>query len=265
MFKNWKAVTLLAVSGLVLGSTVNVAAIEDKQKNGDALIIGFDDTFAPFGFKNEQGEIVGFDVDLAAEIFERMDAEFEFQPIDWSTKETELTSGNIDMIWNGYTVTEERQKVVLFSDPYVDNRQIILVKADSEVQNKADLAGKVVATQAESSSLEGILKDEEFTKSIDGGAPVTYSTFVEVFADLDNGRADAIVVDETLVTYYLSQNDKQADYRILEDNFGEEQYAVGFRKDEEAFVKEFNKTLAAIKEDGTFAEIEAKWFADLED
>lgn len=261
--KNWKKGLVLVASFLTLAPSV--LAAEPTIKEGEKVVIGFDDTFAPFGFKDEKGEIVGFDIDLAKEILGRMEVDYEFQPIDWSTKETELNSGNIDMIWNGYTITPEREKIVQFSDPYVDNRQIIIVKADSDIQNKADLAGKIVATQAESSSLEGIMKDEEFVKTIDGGEPYTYATFVEVFAELDNGRADAIVVDETLATYFLSKRENTDDYRILEDNFGEEKYAVGFRKSDADFVTKFNQTLKAVQDEGVFAEIEANWFANIKE
>ncbi|MBK0347713.1 amino acid ABC transporter substrate-binding protein [Aerococcaceae bacterium zg-ZJ1578] len=261
--KTWKKCIAAALVMMNLVNGMKVSA-ESKIETGQKVTIGFDDTFAPFGFKNEQGEIVGFDVDLAESVFSRMGVSYEFQPIDWSTKETELKMGNIDMIWNGYTITEEREKVLQFSDSYVDNRQIIIVKKESEIQTKADLAGKIVATQAESSSLEGILKDSAFVESIDGQAPITYATFVEVFADLDNGRADAIVVDETLATYFLSKNKQGDAYRILKENFGEEKYAVGFRKSDAAFVEKFNAALAAVKQDGTFAEISKKWFEDLE-
>lgn len=249
----------------ILISVGAVLAQESFIEEGETIIIGFDDTFAPFGFKDEEGNIVGFDIDLAEEVLSRMNVSYEFQPIDWTTKETELNTGNIDAIWNGYSVTDEREKVVDFSLPYIENRQIILVKADSEIQNKGDLAGKTIATQADSASLEGILKDKEFVASLDGEAPITYSTFVEVFADLDNGRVDAIVVDETLATYYLTINKQADDYRILEDNFGEENYAVGFRKSDTAFLELFNATLQEVMDDGTFDEIKEKWFVNLED
>lgn len=262
MKKMVKFLISLMVLLMVAPNNVNAQAdqVIDREKE---VVIGFDDTFAPFGFKNEEGEHVGFDLDLAAEIFERMDVEFKFQPIDWSMKETELNTGNIDMIWNGYSITPEREEVVLFSAPYIENRQIIIVPVDSEVVSKVDLAGKVLATQEQSASLEAILADEEFVQTL-GSDPVTYATFIEVFSDLNNGRVDAIVVDETLASYFLEQNGSAADYRILEDNFGEEEYGVGFRKVDEEFVKEFNETLAEIIEDGTFKEIKANWFTEIE-
>lgn len=253
--------------GLLVGLSVfpsTVFAQSNKVIDREAgVVIGFDDTFAPFGFKNEAGEYVGFDLDLAAEILGQMEVDYTFQPIDWSMKETELNTGNIDMIWNGYSITPERAEVVLFSEPYIENRQIIIVPIESDVMTKADLTGKVLATQEQSASLEAILADETFVTTL-GSDPVTYATFVEVFSDLNNGRVDAIVVDETLASYFLEQNDSAANYRTLEDNFGEEEYGVGFRKSDTDFVEEFNVTLADIIKDGTFDDVKANWFTAFE-
>lgn len=257
-----KVIMALVALFMVVGASVSVKAQEINKEEG--VIIGFDDTFAPFGFKNTDGEHVGFDLDLAEEILGRLEVEYTFQPIDWSMKETELNTGNIDMIWNGYSVTPQREEIVQFSTPYIKNRQVIIVKADSDIESKADFAGKFIATQEQSASYEAIMNDAEFAESIDGGQPVTYPTFVEVFSDLDNGRVDGIVVDELLATYFLEQNGSSDDYRILEDNFGEEDYAVGFRKDDTAFVEEFNAVLEEIKEDKTFDDIKSRWFSDVE-
>lgn len=257
-----KLLLVVTAFTLFLTQTSLIQAQEINKEEG--VVIGFDDTFAPFGFKNADGEYVGFDLDLAEEILGRLEVDYEFQPIDWSMKETELNTGNIDMIWNGYSVTPEREEIVQFSEPYIKNRQVIIVKADSDIQNKADFVGKIVATQEQSASLEAIMSDETFAATIDGQQPITYATFVEVFSDLDNGRADGIVVDELLATYFLEQQGNASDYRILEDNFGEEDYAVGFRKDDQEFVEEFNKVLAEIIEDGTFDEIKSQWFTEVE-
>ncbi|UUX34480.1 amino acid ABC transporter substrate-binding protein [Fundicoccus culcitae] len=241
-----------------------VSAQSDKVINNDeGVVIGFDDTFAPFGFKNDEGEYVGFDLELAAEVFNRMGVEYSFQPIDWSMKETELNTGNIDMIWNGYSITEEREKVVLFSDPYIENRQVIIVPVDSEINSKADLAGKFLATQEQSASLEAILAEEDFVSSL-ADEPITYATFVEVFSDLNNGRVDAIVVDETMASYYLEQSGDAENYRMLDENFGEEEYAVGFRQSDVEFVEMFNTILKDMMDDGTFAEIKSNWFSEIE-
>ena len=223
-------------------------------------VLGMDDTFAPMGFRDEKGELVGFDVELAQAAAKEMGIKVECQPIDWTVKETELDSGNVDFLWNGYSITPEREKKVLFSDPYMDNRQIIVTLKDSPVNSKADLAGKRVTVQGESSALEAVTKDEAFVKSL-AEPPVEYATNTECFKDIEAKRCDAIVVDEVLARYYMKQNGED-NYKVLDDNFGEEQFAVGMRKDDVALQEALNKALAKLKEDGTYDEIYKKYFAD---
>ena len=223
-------------------------------------VLGMDDTFAPMGFRDEKGELVGFDVDLAQAAAEEMGIKIECQPIDWTVKETELDSGNIDFLWNGYSITPEREKKVLFSDPYMDNRQIIVTLKDSPVNSKADLAGKRITVQGESSALEAVMKDEAFVNAL-AEPPVEYATNTECFKDIEAKRCDAIVVDEVLARYYMKQNGEDK-YKVLDENFGEEQFAVGMRKDDAALQEALNKALAKLKEDGTYDEIYKKYFAD---
>lgn len=251
------SLVVLFFTSILTGVTAQATTI-DKEA---VVTIGLDNTFAPFGFEKD-GKYTGFDIELAEEVLGRMNVDYDFQPIEWGMKETELNTGNIDMIWNGYSVTPEREKIVAFSDVYLENRQAIVVLEDSDIQTKEDLAGKVVATQEESASLEAINKDKKFADTL-AEEPVTYASFVEVFQDLDNKRVDAIVVDETLTMYYMAQSDKDANYRILEDDFGREDYAVGFRKDDKEFIEEFNKVLKEVKEDGTFDKIKDKWFKSI--
>lgn len=223
-------------------------------------VLGMDDTFAPMGFRDEKGELVGFDVELAQAAAKEMGIKVECQPIDWTVKETELDSGNVDFLWNGYSITPEREKKVLFSDPYMDNRQIIVTLKDSPVNSKADLAGKRVTVQGESSALEAVTKDEAFVNSL-AEPPVEYATNTECFKDIEAKRCDAIVVDEVLARYYMKQNGEE-NYKVLDDNFGEEKFAVGMRKDDVALQEALNKALAKLKEDGTYDEIYKKYFAD---
>ena len=229
----------------------------DKSKT---YVLGMDDTFAPMGFRDEKGELVGFDVELAQAAAKEMGIKVECQPIDWTVKETELDSGNVDFLWNGYSITPEREKKVLFSDPYMDNRQIIVTLKDSPVNSKADLAGKRVTVQGESSALEAVMKDDAFVKSL-AEPPVEYATNTECFKDIEAKRCDAIVVDEVLARYYMKQNGEE-NYKVLDDNFGEEKFAVGMRKDDVALQEALNKALAKLKEDGTYDEIYKKYFAD---
>lgn len=248
-------VTLLAACGNGSSDGEVQSAMEK-----DTIVMGLDDTFAPMGFRDDNGEIVGFDIDLANEVAERIDKDIEFQSIDWALKETELDAGNIDLIWNGYTVTPEREEQVLFSEPYLETTQLIITTNDSGIETKADLSGKVVAAQQSSSAIDAIEADEsQIHTEFANGEIVQYPSNNDVFNDLISGRADAIVVDEVLARYYMKQN-PDFDYKVLEDSFGSETYAVGMRQDDTQMKEALDGALNDMKEDGTYDEISNKWF-----
>lgn len=227
----------------------------------DTLIVGLDDTFAPMGFKDESGEIVGFDVDLAKAIGEKLGKAIEFQSIDWSMKETELNAGNIDFIWNGYTITDERKEQVAFGTPYLKNRQIIVTLADSAINSKADLAGKTVAAQTGSSAVDALEAEPDVLATFKDGKPVTYESNNDVLMDLEAGRVDAAVADEIIVRYYISKKGEEK-FKVLDEDFGDEEYGVGMRKTDTALVEAFNKAYNELKEEGKLAEISTKWFGE---
>lgn len=249
-------IAMLCLCSLAGCSKGNTSTAEDKT-----LVIGIDDTFAPMGFKNDKGEIVGFDIEVAKEVAKKIGKEVTFQNIDWDLKETELETGNIDFIWNGYSVTEERKEKVLFSDSYMENRQIIITLNDKEINTKADLAGKVVSVQKNSSAYDAVTNDKEFTKALKNSQPIQFDTNNDCFMDLEAGRSDAIVVDETLARYYMKQQANDI-YKVLEDNFGTEEYAVGMRKADSELCKSINQAMQEMKDDGSFDKIKATWFAE---
>lgn len=230
-----------------------------EKVNDDVYVIGVDDTFAPMGFRDENNELVGFDIDLATAMAEKMDIEIQFQPIDWAMKETELNGKNIDMIWNGYTITEKRKEQVAFTDPYLENRQIIVVLANSTIQTKDDLKGATVAVQKESSALEAVLAEEVVASSLKDGKPIEFDTNIDCFMDLEAKRSEAIVCDEVLARYVIKQRGEEK-YRILEDNFGTEQYGIGVRKEDTELLKQLNDTLAECMQDGTYDKVYQTWF-----
>ena len=231
-----------------------------KVEANGSFILGFDETFAPMGFKDDSGNYVGFDLEVAKEVASRLGlGEPTLMPINWDSKVMELNAGNIDFIWNGLTITDERKGEMLFSDPYMNNRQIIVVKADSAIQSKADLAGKAVAAQADSSAMEAIQGEPDVMNSF--GNLVESPDYVEALMELKQGSVDAVVVDETMGSYYISQDENPNAYRILDDNFGEEQYGIGFRLGDVALKDAIQEQLNAMVADGTFAEISKKWFA----
>ena len=230
-----------------------------KVEAAGTFILGFDERFAPMGFKDEDGNYVGFDIDLAIEVSSRLGLDAPMlMPINWDSKVMELNAGNIDLIWNGLTITEERKKEMLFSDPYMDNRQIIVVRAESDIQSKADLAGKRVAAQADSSALKAIQAEPEVKDSF--GDLVESPDYVEALLELKQGSVDAVVVDETMGSYYINKDENPAAFRILDDNFGEEQYGIGFRKGDVALKDAIQGALNDMVKDGTFATISKKWF-----
>jgi len=235
-------------------------ASEDKSweeiKAKGYFTVGLDDSFPPMGFRDEKNEIVGFDIDLAKKAAEKMGVEVKFQPVVWSGIILELNNKNIDLIWNGMTITDDRKKEINFTKPYLANNQIIVVQKDSPLKTKADLAGKKVAVQAGSSSVDALKKDEATFKSLD--ELVEFSNNTEALLDLSTGRVDAVVVDEIVGRYYIA---KKADlYTVLEDNFGSEEYGVGVRKSDVAFLTELQKAIDTMNSDGSAKEISENWF-----
>ncbi len=232
----------------------NLSASAPQEK----IVIGLDDNFPPMGFRDSKGEIVGFDIDLAREAAKRMNVRVSFMPIDWSTKEDELTSKRIDAIWNGFSVTEERKKTFLFSQPYMQNHQIVVVNRMSTIQTKADLKDKLIGVQEGSTSAEVVQEDKDLAQSMLGIK--VFASNVIALMELITGRLDAVVLDEVVARYYLNQ--APGKYRILSEDFGIEDYAVGLRKEDTALMLRLDNTLANMRADGTTARIYTKWFGN---
>ena len=221
-----------------------------------AIVVGLDDNFPPMGFRDEKNALVGFDIDLATEAGKRLGAEVTFKPIDWNAKEAELNGKRVDVLWNGLTITEGRKANILFTTPYLENRQIIVVLDNSAIKNKAELAGKVLGVQDGSSAVEAVQKDEATAKSLK--ELKKFPDNVTALMDLSAGRLDALVVDEVVGRYYTAK--KSGEYRVLEENFGTEDYGVGTRKDDAELMGKLQKALDDMKKDGSAAAISTKWF-----
>ncbi len=250
------AVSLFAVVGLASCGTPSIPTTFDALVDRGYVIVGLDDTFAPMGFRNDQNELVGFDVDLAKLVFETLDIEVRFQPIDWAAKVLELDAGNIDMIWNGLTITEPRRLEMLFSDPYIANRQVVLTKADTTIDTIAELADKTVAAQLGSASEDAIKANAIFDQLADF---VTTDTFNLALLELDN-EVDAVVVDEIYARYLISQN--PGEYRLMTETLGDEFYGIGFRLGNTTIRDTINDTLFDLIESGDALAIAQAWFAE---
>ncbi|MEM1484000.1 amino acid ABC transporter substrate-binding protein [Oscillospiraceae bacterium PP1C4] len=223
----------------------------------EKLIVGLDASFPPMGFTDQSNNIIGVDIDLAKAVSEKLGIEFEAKPIEWAAKEMELNSGKISCIWNGLTITPERQESMAVSRPYMSNTQVVVVMADSAIKSKADLAGKTVAAQSDSSGLAALQKDGIYA-SIKGGAAKEYADYVTAMGDLEVGRCDAIVMDSVVANYYITQNAKPM--AILEDTMAAEEYGIAAKKGNTALIEAIEGALSELAAEGKIAEISKKWF-----
>jgi len=254
-------VAILAATTVVTGcggqesNDAKSAADSDKK-----IVVGLDDEFPPMGFRDEKNEITGFDVDLAKEAAKRLGREVEFKAIDWSSKEAELKSGRIDVLWNGLDITPERQENMLFSDPYMDNRQIVFVRhsaTGSTIADEKGLAGLTVGTQA-ASTAEGYFNENEEVKNTLKELK-TYGDFTSAFMDLENGRLDAVVGDEIVGRYYISKHPDKID--ALNVVIGPvSQFGIAFRKEDTALRDEVQKSFDEMVKDGSAKKISELWF-----
>lgn len=249
---------LLAACGKTEPPAPAAAAPEPAAQPAAAtkFVIGLDDNFPPMGFRDEKNEIVGFDIDMAREAAKRIGFEVEFKPIDWSAKEAELLGKRVDALWNGLTILESRKEKIAFTDPYMSNKQIIVVKADSGIKVKADLAGKVVGVQDASSAVTAIEAEKELLAQFKEFKK--FADNITALIDLETGRLDVVVVDEVVGRFHVAK--KPDVYHVLDEDFGTEDYGVGLRKDDPENLAKINDALNEMKKDGTAAEIAKKWF-----
>ena len=231
-------------------------AEEAKTTDGGTLIVGFDQDFPPMGFVGDDGEYTGFDLELAQEVAKRLGLEYKAQPIAWDSKDMELESGNIDCIWNGFTMTG-REDDYTWTEPYMANQQVFVVANDSDINSQADLAGKIVEVQADSSAEAALKEAPELTATFK--ELLTTADYNTAFMDLEQGAVDAIAMDVIVAGYQIQQ--RNADFKILDDSLSEEEYGVGFKKGNTELRDKVQRTLEEMAEDGTLQEVSEKWFS----
>ena len=226
----------------------------EKVLNDKQLIIGLDENYPPMGYVDENGEIVGFDIDVAQEVCNRLGISLVKKPIDWDEKEKELNSGAIDCIWSGMSVTPEREESMNLSQPYMKNELIFVVTSKSDAKSVSDLEGKTVGVQAGSTTQETI----ESSALYDKIKVNLNKDNIELFGELTNGTADAVLVDSVVAYFYISRSSEK--FYVLPDSFREETLAIGFRKDDQTLRDRVQEIISEMKADGTLREISVKWF-----
>ncbi len=264
----WLLVLLLGLILVVAGcgdKSAGQAVSEDNEKTSWELIqeegimtVGLDDTFRPMGFRNEQGELVGFDIDMGKELEKRLGITLEWIPTDWSGVTGALNAKKFDVVINGMSITDERKAVIDFSIPYVNaSIGMAVLKDNTDINIKDDLKGKIVGTQAGSSGYEackklmeeGIIEEDNLKQ---------YNQYPEAFQDLVIGRIDVVVVDVTTAEDYVGK--KPDIYKIVEEPLVEDMYAIGLRKADKDLKVELDRALMEMMEDGTLTQISKKWF-----
>jgi len=258
----------IVVSCAACGNKAQTASATDESWNkvqkAGKLVLGLDNAFPPMGFiDTKTGELVGFDIDVAREACKRLKIELKTQPIDWDSKTAELNNGNIDCLWNGFSKTPERDTQFNLSIPYMKNEQIILIKADATYKSLADLTGKTIGVQADSSAEVALNSNDTFKKTLK--AVVQIDSYTKAVLELQNGTIDAIAIDEVVARYYLTNN--PGAYKMLQDSgknasLASEDYVVGFRKADNALKLKIEGALKEMAADGTLAKISKTWFVD---
>lgn len=269
-FKIWFLLLVLLVPTIFLSGCESVtkrANTEDTwthiQKRGK-VIIGLDDSFVPMGFRQKNGKLVGYDIDLARAVFKQYGIKVDFQPIDWSMKETELRNGTIDLIWNGYTMTPAREGKVLFSRPYQQNQQILVTKTKYNVNNFSDMAGKTLGVQNGSTGTAVLGENPKILKNlIKNQEPVLYDTFPEAFIDLNANRIQGILMDKVYAEYYIRHQKDSSSYKTYESSqISSENFAVGMRLGDKTLKNKIDSALGKMQKNGQLKQINEKWFGE---
>ena len=230
-------------------------AVEALKERG-TFVLGLDDSFPPLGFRDDDNEIVGYDIDLAKEVAKRLGVSFKAQPIDWDAKEMELETGKIDCIWNGFTITEDRKAALSMTFAYLDNEQVLVVRNDSGITSLEDMKGKTIGIQSGSSAQEAVDDNPDFKNSL--GDIIAFKDNITALNDLKIGGVDAVVMDSVVANYSIAQTGEP--FEVIKNSLANEEYGVGFRKKEPELRDEVEKILKEMAADGTVAKISTKWF-----
>lgn len=261
------AAAVALVAALALSACGASPAASDQGSAGSSsadasgeittLTVGFDQAYPPYGYVGDDGEFTGLDLELAAEVAKRNDWELKLEPIDWDAKDTLLNSGAITCIWNGFTM-EGREDGYTFSDPYMLNEQVIVVKAGSDISDFAGLSGKTVMTQVDSAALDVLEGDQaEVAATFKGGAAQTIGDYNNAFMQLDSGMIDAVACDLSIAQYQIAANPDK--YVQLSTPLSTEHYAVGFKKGDTELAQKVTETLKQLDADGTVKQLCEKY------
>lgn len=253
-----KRVFIILIAVAILLVLLGVNSKKEDTEDKEYLVVGLDDNFPPMGFRNEENQIVGFDIDIANLVAQKLGMELKLQPISWAAKEQELDSGNIDCIWNGFAYNEERAETMTLSNPYISSKNIFVLKSGSTVTKQEELKGKKIGIQSGSIQQQD-LEETEFAEDIE---IVEYGDNLTAFMDLETGGIDAIFCSSIIGNYLITSKNK--DYGTIESTGISEDNVdvVAFKKGNVELKEKIDKALEELKNDGTLEEISEKWFGE---
>lgn len=258
--KNKIFIGLISVSIIIILVGVVIFSVINQENDENVLVLGMDDSFPPMGFRNENNELVGFDIDLATAVCEKLGMTLKVQTISWAAKEQELNSGNIDCIWNGFAYTEERNEAMTLSDVYIKDESIFFVKNDSEYNSQDNLKGKKIGVQS-GSTQESEISNSEFGDEIE--ELVGYTDYLTALMDLETGNIDAVYMSKITGTYIVKTQDK--DFKTFESSgisTEESGMVIAFKKGNTELKDKIERAIAELKEEGIVKEISEKWFGE---
>lgn len=243
---------VIVIIGVILGVSIN------RSKDENTFILGMDDSFPPMGYRNENNELVGFDIDLANEVCKKMEMELKTQTISWAAKEQELDSGNIDCIWNGFGYTEDRNNAMTLSKPYVKDKSMFVVKEDSSYEDQDELKGKKIGVQS-GSTQEKRLNESNYGKEL--GEIIGYTDYLTALMDLETGNIDAVYMSQISGNYIIEKQNKE--FKTFDAiGIGEESkgMVIAFKKGNVELKDKVEKALDELKQEGKLKELSEKWF-----
>lgn len=244
-----------ALAGCKKAEAVSDNSLEALKERG-VFVLGLDDSLPPLGFRDEDNAIVGYDIDLAKEVASRLGVEFQAQPIDWDAKEMELATGKIDCIWNGLTMTPEREAALAFTKAYLDNEQVLVVREESGIENLSDMADKRLGVQSGSSAQDAVNANAAFADSLK--EIIFFKDNLTALNDLLVGGVDGVVMDSVVAAYDIAQSGKPL--VTVAEPLAKEKYGIAFRKDNIKLRDEVQALLEQMAADGTVSAIAERWF-----
>jgi|LSQX01.1.fsa_nt_gb polar amino acid transport system substrate-binding protein len=239
-------VTVFILTVVVSFTGCNKIDTMDRIEKNNQVIMGTNAEFPPFEYINDEGEVDGFDAELARQIADELGVELVIENMEFGALINALQSGKIDFIAAGMTVTEDRKQNVDFSNPYYNATQLIIKqKGNEDIHSIEDLEGKKIGVQ------EGTTGDFE-AEEIEGADVSRYRKAIDGVMDLKNGRIDAVIIDSNPAKVFVGKND---DLELLEEELTEEDYAIATRKEDAEFLDAINKVIEEIKTSGKYEEM----------